>query len=1016
MKDKSNKAGFLLILLPLLVPGLLVAGWRCLFRHMAEQKNVFVETVIDFEEMRRLSRDEGWKLNKLFEAVKKNGASSVAISEDTLSSLESEGRITVLSSDEIRKLSLDEGLQQNLPDDFASPGALWVHAQEASLLDRIEQQLSWRISNDKIYRLHRNFLVISKSGQAFKEMVGLGFSTEYFAMAKDTGLGVVARVFNYPGLTLATATKIVNSIPEPAKISALLFADEEMLGNRGELNKIVRLFESRSYRIGWIEFNRQEGINTYLNELSRSRPFVRVHSISRKEIEQIYNRPRAVARWVRAVKGRSMKMLYIRCFFQNKEKYIDDLVQFNLDYLNSIKEALGQAGFKIAENHEQRLNDPRHLLGLISVPELLAMAIALALGFPLLIAFSFKLVAADKWYLITTGIVLVAFIVLSRSLFIALVGLVGAFSYSCLGVILAVQFLKRKGCEMGVLDYVKFFLIMILPTVAGGILIAGLHSEIEYLLNFKQFRGVKLAFILPVIWTFFWSIKETGSDFFKAFKRPLTPLTAIVGLAVFSGLLLYILRSGNLTILKPSALEDSFRTFLETTLVARPRYKEFLVGYPAAVLLIFACFRNWIPLMPVLAIFVQMGQVSVLNTFCHFHSPIILGLLRTVNGLWLGLLVALPVLLFAALFRLFSLAVGKKDKKVVLAGYIGFTNFGDEMLWKVFCRRLIRRLPDFKVALISGNQLEIPSDLIAHLKVVERKNKFQMVENIFSASALIFPGGGIMQSTTSLGSLFYYSLLILLARIAGTKVLMPAQGIGPWGKYIGEYPRLFAFLGRLLHSVEYLSLRDGASGEFLGQIYDQEVAQTADLAFLGATGQANVKSAPEQNLSVAVILRSSVKDSEKIAGIFIQAAGEIENLKIIPVSLQAGDDKVWLNNGWEEEIRFLEDSDEADKIFNNCDLVVSMRLHGCILATLKAIPWIGLAYDPKVSGFARACKWKFCYSPDKIERKMIEDKLNLLAVRKVNYSEKLARIANEFSRKAEADFEAVVSEIDQASS
>ncbi|MGM0598643.1 MAG: DUF5693 family protein [Candidatus Rifleibacteriota bacterium] len=1012
MKDKSKKASFLLILLPLLVPGLLVAGWRSLFRQMAEQKNVFVETVIDFEEMRQLSRDEGWKLKELFKAVKDNGASSVAISEDTLSSLESEGRITVLSSDEIRKLSLDEGLQQGLPADFVTPGALWIHAQKAGLLDRIEQQLSWRISSNKMYRLHRNFLVVSKSSEAFKEMVGLGFSKKYFNMAEDTGLGIVARVFNYPGLTVATATKIVNSIPEPAEISALLFADEEMLGNRGELNKIVRLFESRSYRIGWIEFNRQEGINTYLSELSRSRPFVRVHSISRKEIEEIYDRTRAVARWKRAVKGRSMKMLYIRCFFQNKEKYIEDLVKFNLDYLSSIEKALNQTGFKIAKNQNQRLNDPRHLLGIVSVPELLAMAIALALGLPLLVGFSFQSLAVEKWYLLAAGIVLVAFILISRSSFVALIGLVGAFSYACLGVIMSFQFLKKKRNELGFFNYIKFFLIMVLPTVAGGILIAGLHSEIEYLLNFKQFRGVKLAFVLPVIWTFFWFIKETGSDFFKALKRPLTPLTATVGLIVFSGLLLYVLRSGNLSILRPSAIEDGFRTFLENTLVARPRYKEFIVGYPAAVLLIFAYLRSWVSLIPVLAIFVQMGQVSVLNTFCHFHSPIALGLLRTFNGIWLGLLVSLPVLLLAAIFWLFSLAVGAKEKKVVIAGYIGFANFGDEMLWKVFCRRLIQRLPDYELALISGDRLKIPKDLSSCVTMVKRNNRFKLIENIFSSSALIFPGGGILQSSTSIGSLFYYSMFILLAKIAGTKVLMPAQGIGPWGNNLNRYSVLFSLLGRLINSVDYLSVRDKSSAEFLAQIYDKEVLQTADLVFLGTAGQNNVRNAPEKNLTAAVVLRSSVQDSEKIADIFITAAREIENLKIIPVSLQPGDDRVWLNNGWEKEIRCVEDSDEAEKMFNNCDLVVSMRLHGCITATLKAIPWIGLAYDPKVSGFADACKWKFCYSPDKIERKMIEDKLNLLAVRKVNYSEKLARIANEFSRKSEADFETVVSEIE----
>ena len=36
-----------------------------------------------------------------------------------------------------------------------------------------------------------------------------------------------------------------------------------------------------------------------------------------------------------------------------------------------------------------------------------------------------------------------------------------------------------------------------------------------------------------------------------------------------------------------------------------------------------------------------IGQVSLVNTFAHIHTPLFISLLRTVNGLWIGLIIGL---------------------------------------------------------------------------------------------------------------------------------------------------------------------------------------------------------------------------------------------------------------------------------------------------------------------------------------------------------------------------------------
>ncbi|GAB4284515.1 MAG: hypothetical protein Kow0029_31110 [Candidatus Rifleibacteriota bacterium] len=975
-----------------------------MFRYLAERKNIFVETVVDFEEMRQLSREEGWDLEKLFVAMKENGASSVAVSEDTLASLESEGRITVLSSKEIRKLSIDEGLKQDLPEGVNTSAALWVHSEESELLDRIEQQLSWRIPAEKLIRIHRNFLLINKSAKGFKERVGLGFSRKYFDMAQKAGLGLVVRVFNYPGLTATGAAKIISSIPSPATTSALLFAEEEMLGNRGDLPGIIDLFKDRSYRIGWIEFNTQEGIDAYLRRLSGSRPFVRVHSISRKEIDQVYNRSRAVARWVRAVKDRSMKMLYIRCFFQDDSKYIADLVKFNLAYLKSIASSLNQAGFKIASNYEERISEPRHRVGVLSGAERVAMAIALLLGFPLLVKFSFVPELDEKWFFMVVPLTLIAYLMLNSNHFNAFAGLLGAISYSTVGVALAIGSLKDEK-KSGVSGILKYLGLMVLPSVLGGILIAGLHSEIEYLLKFKQFRGIKFAFMIPVVWVFVWSLKEYGKGFFALLNKPVTPITALIGACLGFGLVVYLLRSGNLTIVKPSAIEDAFRTFLENTLIARPRNKEFLIGYPAAALFLFFLARKCYSILPIVAVFIQMGQVSVMNTFCHFHSSLSLSILRVFNGFWLGVLVAIPVTVIVALLWLLNLFGEEKGNKVLLAGYLGFGNYGDELLWQGFCERFLERHPEYEVCVLLKDEGNLPGNFKERVRPVGRQSYFTLLETLLSVKALIFPGGGVLQSSTSLLSLLYYTSLIFICKIAGARILLPAQGIGPWCGHDDKHKWFFKRLGKMLSSVDYISLRDYKSREFLQKIAKIDAIVSADYAFLAKDLVRQTPSPAKGSLTVAVVLRESVFESERIAKSLIELFREVENLSLLPVVFQQDDEKTWRNAGWDKEI-YRADYNSA-RNFSDCDLVVSMRLHGCIVATAQAIPWIGIAYDPKVAGFAEACAWKYCYLPENVDKKLLEEKLNLLAVNKLQLAEKLSRKANELARRAEADFETV---------
>ena len=992
---------FWLILLPLIIPGMLVSIWRCLFRNVAERQNIYVETVVDFEEIRQLAREEGWSLRELFAALRANGASSVAVSEDTLSSLQSEGKITVMSSEEIRKLSIDDSLEYELPAGARTPGALWTHSEDTELLDRIEQHLSWKLPAGRLMRIHRNLLIINKSSQGFRERVGLGFSSDYFRLAHEAGLGLVVRVFNYPGLTAAAAAHIVNAIPSPASVSALLFAEEEMLGVRGELKPIIEQFRGRSYRIGWVEFNTQDGIESYLKGLAATRPFVRVHSITRKEIDLVYNVRRSVARWVRAVKDRSMKMLYIRCFFQDDKRFVEDLVKFNLDYINQTARALAAEGYNIAGNEAQRLHEPRHMVGRMSPFEVLAIGLSLLLGLVILLRVSFFDKLSERWCFVAFVAAVLAFIILPSQQFVAITGLAGAVAYSCLGVIWAMRGLR--GCEDSSFFKILpgFVVKMVVPSVFGGLLIAGIYSEIEYLLKFEQFRGIKLAFMLPLLFTGIWALRAYGHGIFSLLHRPVNPVGVFLLSALAAGTLLYLLRSGNVTFLKPSEFEDMFRTFLENTLGARPRNKEFLVGYPAALLFIFFYLRRNFTLLPMLAVLMQMGQVSAVNSLCHFHTPIDLSLLRIFNGLWLGILFGLVGVVVAGILRLLLLVGTDKPKNLLLAGYFGFGNLGDELLWQTFTSRFLADFENYSVTLLHSGRHAVAG--MPRFATVSRRDPLSLLEAVLSCETLVIPGGGLLQSKTSIGSLIYYLLLLTLARVAGARVILLCQGLGPFRNEGWPASQVNRWLAGELEKASYISLRDAGSAEILSELTGRADAPvSADLAFLGDSIASSHQAGSPEKLRVYAILRGSVAEAPSLATVLLQMNEELENFELCPTALQPGeDDELWLRAGWRGNVIYCA---EPENLLSGADLLVSMRLHGCIIATLAAVPWIALAYDPKVSAFAESCRWKFCTTPGAADKNYLESKLNQLFARRAEYADRLNRISGEKKRSVEEDY------------
>jgi hypothetical protein len=155
----------------------------------------------------------------------------------------------------------------------------------------------------------------------------------------------------------------------------------------------------------------------------------------------------------------------------------------------------------------------------------------------------------------------------------------------------------------------------------------GTLTGVEFMLKLQEFRGVKVMHVLPILLVVFSLIRPLREWLNSAIPVKYLVLMGIAGL--FG--VIYILRTGNFGLPVPD-WEIRMREGLEQILRTRPRTKELMLGHPALYLALRSekPERSW--LLPVAVV----GQLSMVNTFTHIHSPLSISLLRTLYGLVFG--------------------------------------------------------------------------------------------------------------------------------------------------------------------------------------------------------------------------------------------------------------------------------------------------------------------------------------------------------------------------------------------
>ncbi len=165
-------------------------------------------------------------------------------------------------------------------------------------------------------------------------------------------------------------------------------------------------------------------------------------------------------------------------------------------------------------------------------------------------------------------------------------------------------------------NYFKNFLTIVLL----GIGIHFLFFQTKYVVGISYPRGVKLILILPFVFMLYkYKIRFEKKDI------RLIILLVILGIV-------YIIKSGNY--IEPSIFERRVRDYMDIVFYVRPRFKEFLIGFPFMWIVSKYKVKNkFIMLLSILA------YISIFDSFLHPYTDAILSIYRSFISLGLGIVI-----------------------------------------------------------------------------------------------------------------------------------------------------------------------------------------------------------------------------------------------------------------------------------------------------------------------------------------------------------------------------------------
>ncbi len=641
------------ILIFFIIIGVIAGSYLVFERHQIEKAQNHIENIVDYDAVLRAASYEKAPQEETIQKLKNVGVTAMAVYDRTLEKAHDAGEIKIIKADNAQTLQILGGAVR--------PGATYVISipGKDGYFKEIKEDLIQRLGAGKVIVKNTN------QGQALELMqpytslmeMKLSISRLQAEEVSKKGFNVIVRPTNFKGITKDDVDFLFRRLDGVPTITGMIFVGKEAVGYPNQLNVTYDYLKERKIPLVGIEavnqlqYDTQVGVPEMANSMGYS--IGRVYTVTKEEMKKLS--PDEVTQWF-YISDLERNIRYNLFPIYEEGTGNKTALGSTLTYIQGVNEKLADRGFEFGRASIYPTYKPS------IVPFMFTLWGAVAL-----FSFVFNLLVLLKYnkqmllFAALSFITLILYVISNGTVIAQIWALSSAVMAPVGAMILLMNCWKarHKGKEKVSLLYAiiqaSIYLIgAALIASIGGIYIASLLGNTRFFMEFALFRGVKLTFILPIILTTIaylqrfplWkgnsiSSIEDSKLFIKDFLFTDIKMYMLVIAGFLAGVVwIFIGRSGHTAGVPVPGFELALRRFLENTLYARPREKEFLIGHPALMIACVAVLRKWPMVIHfILTIGGVIGISSMVETFCHLRTPVMMSIMRGLDGLIIGLVI-----------------------------------------------------------------------------------------------------------------------------------------------------------------------------------------------------------------------------------------------------------------------------------------------------------------------------------------------------------------------------------------
>ena len=301
--------------------------------------------------------------------------------------------------------------------------------------------------------------------------------------------------------------------------------------------------------------------------------------------------------------------------------------------------------------------------------------------------------------------------------------------------------------------------------------------------------------------------------------------------------------------------------------------------------------------------------------------------------------------------------------KILISGYYGFNNIGDESILRTVIDNLRDKLSDIDITVLSQDPQQTSEKYNVH--AAHRMSLRDIFRAVHQCDLLLSGGGSLLQDATSSRSILYYLFILRLAQLMGKETFIYSQGIGPITNKRNQ--RLTA---KALKKASGIVVRDAKSRDLLVSIGvpDHLIHVTADPVIRAKPVGTDLgeeilrrEGCPRdrERLTVGWAVKARRPDPaffQEVQKCIHWLREEYSADSVLIPFFHSEDLSVCkaIADGMDEPVGCLKEkhlSEETLSIIGCTDVLVGIRLHSLIYAAVMGVPMIGVSYDPKVDSF-----------------------------------------------------------------